>query len=342
MLNKLGTEIKDHLFQGNNNLVYVKIPSSIKRIGKNSFQECLSLKQIIFEKDSKLEMIDDYSFSFCASLNQITIPNSVKTIGKCTFEDCISLMELKIEQPSELDSIHYSSFIGCKIFIDEKTNEKFKSLIQNFSDKTFIISSEQNNLIPFYKRIYPDDDETKYKVSLIGKESVGKTQIMDVYDKKSFDENYTPTVGSSIFNVGHLNVWDIAGKSLYYPLLSAFLRKSDIIIIVFDISQRSSFDSLIDFKEYLSEKKDAMFILVGNKCDLDREVSKEEIYEMASKYNLNYFEISAKTNSGIDELFNYANSKINVKYSFKKIENDPMCNEIKNDAPRPNCSKLLI
>ena len=104
----------------------VAIPPSIKRIGKYSFQGCSSLIEIIFENESNLGLIDDYSFFCCTYLNKITIPKSVKTIGKSAFGDCISLINLKIEQPSELESIYFNSFNGSKIYVDEETNEIIK------------------------------------------------------------------------------------------------------------------------------------------------------------------------------------------------------------------------
>lgn len=338
MINQLGIEIEDHLFQGNEKLTCVTIPSSIKRIGKNSFHGCSSLRQIIFEKESLIELIDDYSFLCCPLLSQISIPNSLKTIGRSAFDHCISLSNLKIEESSQLESIYFNSFNGCKIFVDEETNKKLKSIIHNFSNKTFILSSEQNILIPFYKRIYPKYDDKNNYISFFGHESVGKTSVISRFKSKEFDELIPHTIGMDSYIVGSLKIVDMSGQEAYFTLFKRLFYQSDIIVIFFDISKRSSFDSLIDFKEFLDDVHFAQFILVGNKCDLNREVSKEEAENIASKYGLNYFEVSAKTGFGVDELFNYINSEREIKDLYGKIEYEPPCNDDKNDSSHPKCS----
>lgn len=315
-------------------MTYVTIPSSIKRIGKLAFQGCFSLKQIIFENESELELIDDYSFSCCALLNQISIPNSLKTIGRGAFAHCISLSNLKIEESSKLELIYFNSFKECEIFIDERTNKKLRPLIQNFSDKTFIISSEQNNLIPFYKINYPN--KNKNYISFIGCRSVGKTSIIKRFISKEFDEDILSTVGLDVFDIGPLSIFDSSLSATHNHLNTYCLIRSYFIIILFDVSNRSSFDSLIDFKDSLNGY--IQYILVGNKCDLDREVSREEAENIASQYNINYFEVSAKTGSGIDELFGYINSEIEVHYLFEKIEYDPPCEDKKNNSSLFKCS----
>ena len=334
-VNKLGIEIEDHLFQGNEKLTCVIIPSSIKRIGKNSFQKCLSLRQIIFEKESQIELIDDYSFSFCALLNQILIPNSLKTIGRSAFDRCISLSNLKIEEYSKLESIYFNSFNGCQIFVDEQTNEKLKSIIQNFSNKTFILSSEQNILIPFYERFYPRFADINDPVCFFGHESVGKTSVIRRFIYKEFDESIPNTIAMDTFDVGSLKIVDMSGQEAYLQIIIRYFDRSDIIVIFFDISKRSSFDSLIDFKKIFDNVYYARFILVGNKCDLNREVSKEEAEKIASKYGINYFEVSAKTGFGVDDLFNYINSEREMMYFYGKIEYEPPCNDDKNDSSSP-------
>ena len=55
--------------------------------------------------------------------------------------------------------------------------------------------------------------------------------------------------------------------------------------------------------------------MVGNKNDLEkqREISKEEAEEFATKYNLIFLETSAKDNINVDKLFEYFTYKL-VKY----------------------------
>ena len=87
-----------------------------------------------------------------------------------------------------------------------------------------------------------------------------------------------------------------------------FISSKDIIIFVYSIDDRNSFENL---KEKINEiktksKKNAHFILVGNKVDLEtkRVVKKEEGENLAKDENLDLFlEVSAKNGNYIDKIF---------------------------------------
>ena len=83
--------------------------------------------------------------------------------------------------------------------------------------------------------------------------------------------------------------------------------------IVFDLSDRGSFDS-IDYwfnDTQMMAPANTFKILIGNKADLDsqRAVSDEECLEKARELNLDYFEASAKSNQGVEEAFSYLATK---------------------------------
>jgi len=46
-------------------------------------------------------------------------------------------------------------------------------------------------------------------------------------------------------------------------------------------------------------------VLVGNKCDLERDVPKEDIQKLCAEYRLPYFEVSAKSGDKIHEPFEF-------------------------------------
>ena len=80
------------------------------------------------------------------------------------------------------------------------------------------------------------------------------------------------------------------------------------IILVFDITSKSSFENLnhwlLDIKDNFDNPN---LVLFGNKVNLEekREVSKEEIEKFAKNNKMAYFETSAKTGYGINEGFDY-------------------------------------
>lgn len=130
------TAIDDNVFNNNENLEKVVIPSSIQRIGSYAFQYCHNLKEIelneglTFIGDSTfwgcaiktinlpdtLETIYPYAFFRCEKLEHITIPKNVKTMLIGTFNACISLKEVTIVSEYEIEASGtevYNVFSNC-------------------------------------------------------------------------------------------------------------------------------------------------------------------------------------------------------------------------------------
>lgn len=85
---------------------------------------------------------------------------------------------------------------------------------------------------------------------------------------------------------------------------------SSAAIIVFDITKRSSFETVKNWKEDVEvnvknkNKEPPIFIVVGNKSDLaaERQVTTEEAQSLASSLGMDYYETSAKDGIGINEM----------------------------------------
>ena len=96
-----------------------------------------------------------------------------------------------------------------------------------------------------------------YKVVLIGESGVGKTSIIERYDSNSFKSEVEPTIGAQykeeyIFfeefkTEIKLEIWDTAGIEEFRALTRVFYKKTNAIILVYDITKKSSFEKL---KEY--------------------------------------------------------------------------------------------
>ena len=63
----------------------VVVPASVREIGSHAFDNCQDLKEVVFQKGSRLEKVDGYSFYKCVSLSKIELPNSVQSIGEGCF-----------------------------------------------------------------------------------------------------------------------------------------------------------------------------------------------------------------------------------------------------------------
>lgn len=79
--------------------------------------------------------------------------------------------------------------------------------------------------------------------------------------------------------------------------------------MVFDITDQKTFDNIenwiFEISNNISDLKSYSFILIGNKVDLidKRQVNEYEAIKFAAKYDMEYFEVSAKTGINIGEIF---------------------------------------
>jgi Ras-related protein Rab-6A len=158
-----------------------------------------------------------------------------------------------------------------------------------------------------------------HKVIFIGDPSVGKTSIITRFLYGAFDTHYQATVGidfvSKVVPVGadrsvKLQLWDTAGQERFQSLIPSYLRDTAACVVVYDVTSRKSFDSVKKWVEVVrkerGEESGVVMFLVANKKDLTdmREVSTEVGEELASKMgNMTFTELSAKSGSGVSELF---------------------------------------
>ena len=161
-----------------------------------------------------------------------------------------------------------------------------------------------------------------YKLIFSGDSGVGKTQIINVYNKKLFQNDHLPTFGID-FQIKTLNIIgkkanihciDTAGSEDFSEDTGKlFVKKADAFILVYDITSKESFYNLYkyynifkialnDIEEKYSKK---VLYMVGNKFDLrmNRLVNENEARQMANKYEAKYLEVSAKSGFNIDMLF---------------------------------------
>lgn len=164
----------------------------------------------------------------------------------------------------------------------------------------------------------------------LGDISVGKTAIIKYQIEKKFTQTEN-TIGAASYNIiidgKELTVYDTAGQERYHSLIDGYVKGSLVIIIVFDITNKDSYESVLsDWANYISDKCDPFSILlVGNKIDLsdDRVISfndgtklsnqiKDKFYKEIKGVNrelddkrFSYYETSAKDGTGIDILFHF-------------------------------------
>ena len=159
------------------------------------------------------------------------------------------------------------------------------------------------------------EDVLKYKMIFIGDQSTGKSCILNRFANNQFDEHYQATIGLDFQSKNilikdqdvRLLLYDTAGQEKFRSLIPMYIRESHIVLFVYDITRKESFDSIPKwFSDVLDIKSnEAVFVLIGNKIDLEneRKVSFEQGKKFADEKNIIFGEVSAKTGDGFEILF---------------------------------------
>ena len=175
------------------------------------------------------------------------------------------------------------------------------------------------------------------KFIIIGDEEVGKSNILSHYIDGRFTSLYESTIGVEfraknveIRNTTYrIQIWDTTGKENFRLIIRAYYYKNTACaFVVYDISNRNSFNNVStwieDCRNNSSEK--IFMVLIGNKSDLadKRQVSTEEGRELAEKYEMKFYETSAKTGENVNDIFNDSVDEIAKKMdqNYYDLEKD--------------------
>jgi small GTP-binding protein len=158
-----------------------------------------------------------------------------------------------------------------------------------------------------------------FKSIVVGDGGVGKTALTLRFSKDFFTEDYKMTIGVD-FHVktitidtdegpikAKLQLWDTGGQERFSSIRPMYYRGSLGAVLVFDLTNSSSFEHLTQWIEEVRANIQAEIplLLVGNKSDLldQRVVTLEEINNFTRDFNLYYMETSAKTGEGVGDCF---------------------------------------
>ena len=155
-------------------------------------------------------------------------------------------------------------------------------------------------------------DEIQIKIMILGSSAVGKTSFILKYTEDTFQEVHLSTIGidskdKHITLDGKkykLSIFDTTGQERYKSLAFSLIKNTDGIILIYDVTNESSFKAVPDWIQSAREKKGENYpmIILGNKIDLEdeRKVKTEDGEELAQKYGLDFYEISNKENVNIE------------------------------------------
>lgn len=186
----------------------------------------------------------------------------------------------------------------------------------------------------------------KQSIIIIGESSVGKTSILYKYTQGYFTGNHLATIGLEYFTKEQeidgkkirIKFWDTSGQEQFKSLTRNFYKDADGVLVVYDVSNRDSFKKVGEWIEsvYDNSNSDVKMILVGNKIDLHRDVSKEEGLNLAKEYKLNYHEMSAKDGTGIEDAIKDIISLV-LQSNKIKNENLKLINDKKQEVKSCGC-----
>lgn len=181
---------------------------------------------------------------------------------------------------------------------------------------------------------------TKHKIVFLGDQGVGKTSLITRFMYNTFDTHYAATIGIDFLSKTmylddktiRLQLWDTAGQERFRSLIPSYIRDSKVAMIVYDVSNKESFDDIPRWSDYVRTERgdDVIIVLVGNKSDLpDRVVSTEEGEALSKSLGFNLFmETSSKNGYGVKNLF----KKVAKLLPTANSENgDEIDNAIDND-----------
>jgi small GTP-binding protein len=152
------------------------------------------------------------------------------------------------------------------------------------------------------------DDDEKYniKIIIIGDSGVGKTNLINVYNNGQFIKESNSTLTSNYISktqkIGQIEydvqLWDTPGQEKYRSITKLFYRGTKICIIVYDITNRTTFESLDYWVGSVNDVlgKDPLIAIVGNKIDLfeEEKINEKEGMEYATKIGASFYLASAK------------------------------------------------
>ena len=170
----------------------------------------------------------------------------------------------------------------------------------------------------------------RQKIIFCGDAGVGKTSIIISLMGQKFSEEYEPSIGVDFFSktfrykerMLKLQIWDSAGQEKFRSLIPNYIRGSSLIFLIFDITNKTSYDNIPEWIKFITDiDNNGNIILVGNKIDLKekRVVNKEEAEKFSKEKKYEYFEVSAKEGSNIDNMIYKSISGLPI---FKKINGE--------------------
>ena len=137
----------------------------------------------------------------------------------------------------------------------------------------------------------------EYEILLLGNSGVGKTSIFKRFIENKVENTFSSTIGvdfeTKILTYKNkqysIFLYDTAGQEKYKSIISTCCGVGDGYLIVFDLTNKKSLNSLNDWvKSVINKNKYWKFLIIGNKVDLTNDqIPENEINFFIKLYYLN-------------------------------------------------------
>merc|ERR1711998_217307 len=158
-----------------------------------------------------------------------------------------------------------------------------------------------------------------FKLVLIGDGGTGKTTFVKRHLTGEFEKKYEPTIGVEVHpldfhtNCGPIrfDCWDTAGQEKFGGLRDGYYIHGQCAIIMFDVTSRLTYKNVPTwYRDLIRICEGIPVVLCGNKVDVKNRQIKPRQVTFHRKKNLQYIEISAKSNYNFEKPFLYLAKKL--------------------------------
>ena len=211
-----------------------------------------------------------------------------------------------------------------------------------------------------------EEDNTTYdeqlKIILLGEIFTGKSSLINAYIKNKFNVQEPSTISPTNYSrkirlknkTILANVWDTAGQEHFRSMNKIFIKNSNIVLFVYDITRKTTLKELSFWVEYTDNiigKTNALFGVIANKIDLfDKEkelkeknndiemVTTLEGQEFANNIGAKFLETSAKENApGLQEFIDQMVEEYCDKFLLEQKEESIQLNIIQPNEKKKSC-----
>lgn len=144
------------------------------------------------------------------------------------------------------------------------------------------------------------------KIVIGGSGATGKTTLCSRLNNNQdlIETHITPGIeihGLNCQNTVKGCIWDLGGQERFRFVQDAYVHGTKILILLFSIEWVHSFHDLNSWLALIPENDPPRKIfLVANKIDSPRRViQKSDVQELIDQYEMEYFELSARTGEGV-------------------------------------------